>query len=130
MIADAACSNSDLEISVTRIFHSSRCFQPTDEEPIRSVVTESQDATVVAWYIKPGQEILPHIHPHGQDTWTILTGTGDYYLDQSGTTRSIMAGDVVVAPIGCVHGVINHSDEPLTFISVVSPADAGYQMIA
>lgn len=96
---------------------------------MRSVVTESEHAVVVAWYIKPGQEIAPHIHPNGQDTWTILTGEGEYYLDIAGTTRLVAAGDVVVAPTNCVHGILNTGDEPLTFISVVSPADAGYQPV-
>ena len=112
-----------------RIFKSAQFLQPTDEEPIRSVVTESKDAAVVAWYIKPGQEIAAHIHPGGQDTWTILTGKGDYYLDQNGATQAIIAGDVVIAPVGCVHGVLNSGDEPLVFISVVSPAEAGYQLL-
>jgi quercetin dioxygenase-like cupin family protein len=117
-------------MSATRIFKSSTFFQPTQSgEPLRSVVTESPDATVVAWYIQPGQEIPAHIHPHGQDTWTILSGTGEYYLDRSGTTKSIVAGDIVIAPVGCVHGVVNHSDEALVLISVVSPATAGYERL-
>ncbi len=116
-------------MSKDRIFHSSDFFQPTDEEPIRSVVTESKDAVVVAWYVKPNQKIAPHIHPNGQDSWTILSGTGEYYLDQKGTKKAISAGDVVVAPVGCVHGVFNNGDEPLVFISVVTPAAAGYQLI-
>jgi quercetin dioxygenase-like cupin family protein len=117
-------------MSPNRIFNSSKFFQPTQSgEPIRSVVTESPDATVVAWYILPGQAIPAHIHPHGQDTWTILSGTGEYYLDRSGTTRSIVVGDIVIAPVGCVHGVVNHSDEALVFISVVSPATAGYERL-
>lgn len=97
---------------------------------MRSVITESKDAVAVAWYLKPNQVILPHIHPHGQDTWTILSGKGEYYLDEARTTKAIAAGNVVVAPVGCVHGVINNSDEPLVFISIVSPADAGYQLVA
>lgn len=117
-------------MSTTRIFSSSEFFQPADGEPVRSVVTESQNAVVVAWYIQPGQTILPHVHPHGQDTWTILSGKGEYYLDAAGTTQSIGAGDVVIAPIGSVHGVTNLGDEPLMFISVVSPADAGYQLVS
>jgi quercetin dioxygenase-like cupin family protein len=104
---------SSRKMSVTRIFNSSDFFQPTDGEPIRSVVTGSRDATIVAWYIKPNQEIPAHIHPHGQDTWTILSGTGDYYLDKSGKTQPIVAGDVVIAPIGRVHGVVNTGEEPL-----------------
>jgi quercetin dioxygenase-like cupin family protein len=117
-------------MNANRIFNSSQFFQPTDGEPIRSVVTESQDAVVVAWYIKPGQEISAHIHPNGQDTWTILSGKGEYYLDEAGNTKSIVAGDVVVAHTECIHGVFNNGDEPLVFISVVSPADAGYQLIS
>ncbi len=116
-------------MGVTRLFHSADFLQPADGEPIRSVVTESPEATVVAWYIQPGQTISTHIHPNGQDTWTILSGTGEYYLDQAGTTQPIVAGDVVVAHTGSVHGVFNNGDEPLIFISVVSPADAGYQMV-
>ena len=41
----------------------------------------------------------------------------------------IAAGDVAIAPIGCVHGVVNSGDEPLIFISVVSSADVGYQLV-
>lgn len=117
-------------MSTVRIFNSSEFFQPADGEPVRSVVTESKDAVVVAWYIQPGQTILPHVHPHGQDTWTILSGQGEYYLDEAGTTQSIGAGDVVIAPIGSVHGVTNLGDQPLMFISVVSPAEAGYQLVS
>lgn len=113
----------------TRIFKSTDFFQPTEGEPIRSVVTETEHATVVAWYVKPGQTIAPHVHPHGQDSWTILSGQGTYYLDIIGTTTTIVAGDVVIAPIGCVHGVVNTGDEPLQFISVVTPAEAGYQPV-
>lgn len=114
---------------MSRVFKSSDFFQPADGEPIRSVITESKEAVVVAWYIKPGQEICPHIHPHGQDTWTILSGEGEYYLDSTGTKKSIFAGDVVIAHPGCVHGVFNNGQEPLIFVSVVSPSDAGYQLI-
>jgi quercetin dioxygenase-like cupin family protein len=116
-------------MSAIRIFNSSDFFQPTDGEPIRSVVTESKNAVVVAWYINPGQEIPAHIHPNGQDTWTVLSGKGEYYLDKAGTRKLIAAGDVVIAHTGCVHGVFNSSDEPLVFISVVSPSDAGYELV-
>jgi quercetin dioxygenase-like cupin family protein len=114
---------------MARIFNSADFLQPIDGEPIRSVITESKDAVVVAWYIKPGQKVAAHLHPQGQDTWTILAGQGDYFLDQAGTTKPIAAGHVVIAPVGCIHGVYNSGDVPLVFISVVSPADAGYQLM-
>ena len=116
-------------MSKARIFDSSQFFQATDGEPIRSVVTESPDAVVVAWYINPNQKIPPHLHPNGQDTWTIISGKGEYYLDKTGATQPIAAGDVVVAHTGSVHGVFNNGNEPLVFISVVSPATAGYLLV-
>lgn len=116
-------------MTTTRIFSSADHFQPTDDEPIRSVVTESADAVVVAWHVEPGQRLPGHVHPQGQDTWTVLSGQGEYRLDAAGTTRPIRAGDVVVAHAGQVHGVLNTGKEPLRFISVVSPAAAGYQLV-
>lgn len=112
-----------------RIFHSHECMQPTEGEPIRAVVVESTEAVVVAWHVQPGQKIAAHVHPLGQDTWTILSGHGLYQVDAGGTTRRVTAGDVVVAYTGCVHGVFNDADEPLRFISVVSPGAAGYALV-
>jgi len=118
-----------VNMGTTRVFNSADYFQPAEGEPIRSVVTQSKDAVVVAWHVKPGQSIRAHIHPSGQDTWTVLSGSGRYFLDQSGTSQQIKAGDVVIAPVAHLHGVLNNGIEPLVFISVVSPAEAGYELM-
>ncbi len=112
-----------------RVFRSGEYMQPSDSEPVRSVVKQTADATVVAWYVKPGQTIKPHLHPHGQDTWTILSGEGDYIVDIKGSTHKIESGDVVIAHTNEVPGVHNNGKVPLIFISVVSPAEAGYQLV-
>ncbi|MES2947111.1 MAG: cupin domain-containing protein [Pseudomonadota bacterium] len=116
-------------MSSTRIFASELCMHATDGEPIRSIVTESPDATVVAWNVLPGQRIACHIHPHGQDTWTILSGRGAYQIDAGSESRTIVADDVVVAHRGQVHGVRTLGAEPLCFISVVTPSEAGYALV-
>lgn len=72
-----------------RVFNTSEFFRPADGEPIRSAVTESKYAAVVVWYVQPGQEIRAHRHPGGQDTWTILAGAGDYFVDEAGTAKPI-----------------------------------------
>ena len=109
-----------------RVFKLSRYLQPCEGEPIRSVVSQSPDATVVAWVVQPGQRITPHVHPHGQDTWMVTSGAGEYQVDAQGRTVLITAGDVVIAAAGAVHGVRWTSAEPLVFMSVVCPAEAGY----
>ncbi len=113
-----------------RLFKADDYMQPSGSEPIRSVVVESSHAVIVAWHVEPGQAIAPHTHPGGQDTWTVLSGQGLYQHDESGNSFAIAAGDVVVAMQGQVHGVTCISHEPLRFISVVSPSDAGYVPLA
>jgi mannose-6-phosphate isomerase-like protein (cupin superfamily) len=44
-------------------------------------------------------------------------------------TKSIKAGDVVIAHSGETHGVLNTGTEPLIFISVVAPALSGYELL-
>jgi len=112
-----------------RIFPSHEFHVSNVGEPVRSVVTESKDSAVIAWYVNPGQKISAHIHPNGQDTWIIQSGTGQYQTDKAGTSRKIQAGDVVVAHCGEVHGVLNTGDEPLIFVSVVAPALSGYELL-
>ena len=109
-----------------RVFKLSRFLQPSQGEPIRSVVSQTSDASVAAWVVQPGQRIAPHVHPHGQDTWMVMSGQGEYQLDAQGRTVSVAAGDVVLAATGEVHGVLCTSTEALVFMSVVCPAEAGY----
>lgn len=112
-----------------RIFKSADFLQPSSGKPIRSVVTSSAQAVIVAWHVAPGQRVEAHVHPHVQDTWTVLSGRGDYVCDSSGRLLSLAAGDIAVAPVGAVHGVHNPYDEALIFISVVTPEAAGYREV-
>ena len=109
-----------------RVYKASDHMQVSDGDPIRSVVVESEHSVIVAWHVEPGQSIAAHTHPAGQDTWTILSGEGQYQVDAMGNTVAVVPGDVVVARQGQVHGVRCTSLEPLRFISVVAPLEAGY----
>lgn len=108
-----------------RLFKVADHLNANDGEPIRSVKHATDDAAIVAWTVKPGRRIRPHVHPSGQDTWTILADGGDYQLNAARQTVRIAAGDVVVASAGAVHGVLNSGAQALVFVSVVSPAFSG-----
>lgn len=112
-----------------RVFKSSDFLESNTGEPIRSVITESDNSAVIAWHVNPGQRISAHLHPGGQDTWIIQSGIGEYRTDSAGTTKTIQAGDVVIAHAGETHGVLNTGVEPLIFVSVVSPALSGYELL-
>jgi quercetin dioxygenase-like cupin family protein len=80
---------------------------------------------VVVWHLHPGQEIATHIHPRGQDTWTVITGEADY-LQGEGIVTSLKAGDIAIAKPGQAHGARNSGSVPFVFVSVVAPANAGF----
>lgn len=140
------------DVDEERFFRVEQHLQPNDLDaaPIRSVVTLSPEAAVVAWTVAPGQRLLTHRHPRGQDTcaapllsrsymlltkipfhgrWTVLRGGGEYIVDAEGTTRPIQTGDIIVARTGDVHGVLNTGDVPLVFVSLVTPSDAGHERL-
>lgn len=114
--------------TAARIFSVSEFTRPSDGEPIRSVVLETEESVIVVWYVRPGQEIAAHVHPHGQDTWTVLSGSADYYQG-SGVVTKLQAGEIAVAKHGQVHGAINTDSEvPFIFVSVVAPGNAGFAL--
>ena len=115
----------------SRIFSVAEYVQPSEGEPIRSVVLENVmnptnlGAIIVVWHVHPGQEIAAHIHPHGQDTWTVLSGMADYFQG-NGIVRALREGEIAVARPGQVHGARNTGTEPFVFVSVVASANAGF----
>lgn len=110
-----------------RIFSVADYLQPSEGEPIRSVVLETAESVIVAWHVRPGQEIAAHIHPHGQDTWTVLSGAAEYFQG-NGVVRTLGAGEIAVARPGQVHGARNVGAEPFVFVSVVASGAAGYAL--
>ena len=111
-----------------RIFSISEFARPSDDKPIRSVVLGTKESTIVVWYVRPGQEIAAHIHPGGQDTWIVISGSADYYQEK-GKFAKLKAGEIAVAKPGQVHGAMNtDSKEPFIFVSVVAPGNAGFTL--
>jgi quercetin dioxygenase-like cupin family protein len=111
----------------SRIFSVAEYAQPSEGEPIRSVVLETAESVIVVWHVRPGQEIAAHVHPHGQDTWTVLSGSAEYFQG-NGVVCNLKANEVAVAKPGQVHGAKNVGSEPFVFVSVVASGNAGYAL--
>jgi len=94
----------------SRILPVADFVQPSDEVPIRSVALETAESVIVVWHVRPGQEIPAHIHPHGQDTWTVISGTAEYFQG-NGVVSGLKAGEIAVARPGQVHGARNSGQD-------------------
>lgn len=113
--------------SASRIFSVAEYSRPSEGKPLRSVVLETEESAIVVWHVSPGQEIAAHIHPNGQDTWTVISGTAEYYLGGDAVAH-LKAGDIAVAKHGQVHGAMNSGPEPFVFVAVVAPGNAGFAL--
>jgi quercetin dioxygenase-like cupin family protein len=112
-----------------RVFPLQDFIRPTNaSDPIRSVVLETAEAIIVVWHVQATQEIAAHVHPHGQDTWTVISGQAEYYQG-GGSTRLVKANEIVVARPNQVHGAKTIGNMPFVFVSVVAPGNAGYQLV-
>jgi quercetin dioxygenase-like cupin family protein len=113
---------------MSRIFTIKEHARPNPDQVERVVIAQSEQAVLLVWHLLPGQEIAPHRHPHGQDTWVVLAGEAEYLLG-GGEVRMINSGDMAIAAPGQTHGARNRGTVPFVFTSVVAPADAGFEEI-
>ena len=113
--------------AASRIFSVAEFIRPSDGEPIRSVALATEESIIVVWHVRPGQEIVAHVHPHGQDTWTVISGAAEYYQG-GGLVTHLKAGEIAVAKPGQVHGAMNSGSEPFIFVAVVASGNAGYEL--
>jgi len=113
--------------SASRIFPVAEFIRPSEGQPVRSVVLETEESVINVWHVSPGQEIAAHVHPNGQDTWMVISGTAGYYMG-GGVVTHLKAGEIAVAKPGQVHGAINSGSEPFVFVSVVASGNAGYAL--
>lgn len=111
----------------SRIFPVKDFTRQSEGDPVRSVVLATDEASIIVWHARPGQEIAAHTHPHSQDTWTVISGSADYFQGD-GVVKSLKAGDIAVAKPNQVHGAKNTGTEPFIFVSVVSPGNPGFAL--
>ncbi len=67
--------------------------------------------------LPPGCSIGYHIHSGESETYYILSGIGEF--NDSGTLKTVYAGDVTITPAEQAHGIKNIGDEPLELIALI-----------
>ena len=64
--------------------------------------------TLDVYYFEAGQRLGYHRHPTGDQIFTVLSGEGTFYLDESGEeTLAVKAGSTFVAPANVWHDLHN-----------------------
>ena len=70
----------------------------------------------------PGQAHHAHVHPDQDKLYVVLEGLGRASLGEE--ESAVGPGDVVLAPAGVAHGLINTGEAPLVVLTLFSPPPA------
>lgn len=73
--------------------------------------------------LEPGQAQPIHDHAAADKVYVVMAGAGRFTVGED--VRAARAGDVIFAPAGLAHGVLNDSAERLTLLVCIAPPPGG-----
>ena len=78
--------------------------------------------TLVRVTMRPGAGHQFHYHPAREEIIYVVEGVAEQWVDQE--KRSLKAGEIAFIPKNVVHAIHNSSKRRLTFLAILSPAEA------
>ena len=97
-----------------------RDFEGTNQEKFfKSTLWQGAKVMVGLNCLEPGQTQSVHSHSDADKFYFVLTGSGDFTVDNE--RKVVGQGTLVVAPAGVPHGVKNVGNERLTLLVGIAP---------
>ena len=84
--------------------------------------TDTEQLIFVRVTMPPGAGHQFHYHPAREEILYILDGVGEQWVDTE--KRNLKAGESAFIPKKTVHAIYNSSRKPVTFLAILSPAEA------
>ena len=85
-------------------------------------LTDTEQLTLVRVTMRPGTGHQFHYHPAREEIIYIVDGVAEQWVDRE--KRRLKAGDTAFIPENVVHAIHNTSRRPMTFLAILSPAEA------
>ena len=85
-------------------------------------LTDTKQLTLVRVRMRPGAGHQFHFHPALEEIIYVVEGVAEQWVDRE--KRRLKAGEIAFIPKGVVHAIHNPSTRPMTFLAVLSPAQA------
>jgi quercetin dioxygenase-like cupin family protein len=88
----------------------------------RPGLTDTRQLTLVRVTMRPGTGHRFHYHPAREEIIYIVDGIAEQWVDRE--KQRLEAGECAFIREGVVHAIHNSSKKPLTFLAILSPAEA------
>jgi mannose-6-phosphate isomerase-like protein (cupin superfamily) len=90
-----------------------------DNSNFRKVLYTGAHLQLVLMSLKPGEEIGEEIHENNDQFFRFESGAGKCTIDEN--IYHVGEGDVIIAPAGAKHNVINTGAEPFQMYTIYGP---------
>ena len=88
----------------------------------RPGLTDTRQLTLVRVTMRPGTGHQFHYHPAREEIIYIVDGVAVQWVDRD--KQKLKAGECAFIPAEVVHAIHNVSKKPMTFLAILSPAEA------
>jgi quercetin dioxygenase-like cupin family protein len=85
-------------------------------------LTGTEQLTLVRVTMRPGAGHQFHYHPAREEIIYVVDGVAEQWVDRE--KRRLEAGEIAFIPRNVVHAIHNASRKPMTFLAILSPAEA------
>lgn len=96
--------------------------QERADKPFKYTFHQTDNMLVGLNTLRHGQSQPLHDHADQDKFYLVLQGTGRFTVADN--TQVCGPGELILAPAGVPHGVINENEEALTFLTVIAPFPA------
>lgn len=86
-------------------------------------LTDTKQLTLVRVRMRPGAGHQFHYHPSREEIIYVIDGVAEQWVDRE--KRRLRAGEIAFIPKNAVHAIHNRTTKPMTFLAILSPANAG-----
>ncbi|HEU4927573.1 MAG TPA: cupin domain-containing protein [Vicinamibacterales bacterium] len=84
--------------------------------------TDTKQLTLVRVTMRPGTGHRFHYHPAREEIIYVIDGVAEQWVDRE--KRTLKAGECAFIREKVVHAIHNASQKPMTFLAILSPAEA------
>lgn len=91
----------------------------SSEKMAKTTLHRSEHCLVGLNAFEPGQEHALHTHADMEKIYVVLEGRGSFLLEDG--SEAMHAGQMMIAPAGVAHGVLNDSDARLLLLALLCP---------
>jgi uncharacterized cupin superfamily protein len=85
-------------------------------------LTDTKQLTLVRVTMRPGAGHQFHYHPELEEIIYVIDGVAEQWVDRE--KRRLEAGEIAFIQKNVVHAIHNPTKKPMTFLAILSPAEA------